>query len=125
MDDLSLQVRKVTRISLFFLSICFLAWALLPKYEAVLAGIVIGCCAGIINQLHLGWKVSRIADAAAQGRKSRAPLGFFTRAAIAVLAVVIATQYFHFSLIATIIGLFIPQLATLILGILSVCSSKS
>lgn len=116
MDDLSAHLRTVTRITFLFLSLCCIGWAIWPAHNSLFGGLGIGAVASLVNASHLSWKVQRIgANAAVQGSK-RNNLGFFTRACIGLLAVVVATEYFSLSLIGTVIGLFVAQLATLILG---------
>lgn len=119
MDDLSAHVKTVTRLTFFFLSVCCLAWVFLPAYESWWGGLMIGGAASLLNARHLAWKVTRIGANAAAHTNRRANLGFFTRACIALLAVVIAIKTYTFQLPATVAGLFVAQLATLILGFLS------
>ncbi|SDX26446.1 ATP synthase subunit I [Paenibacillus sp. CF384] len=116
MDDLSGHLRTVKRITFFFLSLCFIGWALLPEYKPFFGGLVLGTAASLANAFHLSWKVQRVGALSAAGIQKRHNLGFLTRACIALLAVVIATKYFSFSLYGTVAGLFVAQLATLILG---------
>lgn len=119
MDDLSAHLKTVTRLTFFFLSVCFLGWALFPDYKSVFGGLIVGAAASLANAAHLAWKVNRIgANAAARGAR-KMTLGYLTRACIGLLAVVVATRTLSFSLPATVAGLFAAQLATLVLGFLS------
>lgn len=119
MDDLSAHLKAVTRVTFFFMSLCCIAWAVMPEHESWWGGLMIGGAASLVNARILGWKVTKIgANAAVQGTK-RTNIGFFTRSCVALLAVVIATQTYTFQLSATVAGLFVAQLATLILGFLS------
>lgn len=116
MDDLSGHLRTVMRVTFFFLSLCCVGWALWPEYKPHFGGLIVGAAASLVNAFHLSWKVQRIgANAAVKGSK-RSTLGFFTRACVALLAVVVATQYLSFSLYGTVAGLFLVQLAILLLG---------
>ncbi|SEN60525.1 ATP synthase subunit I [Paenibacillus sp. OV219] len=119
MDDLSGHLRTVTRITFFFLSLCFIGWALLPDYKPLFGGLILGAVASLANAFHLSWKVQRTGAFAVAGIKKRNNLGFLTRACIALLAAVIATRYFSFSIYGTVAGLFVAQLATLILGFIA------
>ncbi|QHW32534.1 ATP synthase subunit I [Paenibacillus rhizovicinus] len=116
MDQLSGHLRTVKRITFFFLSLCFVGWALFPDLKPFFGGLILGAAASLANAFHLSWKVQRVGAGAAEGNKRRVNMGFLTRACIALLAYVIATRYFSFSLYGTIAGLFTAQLATLILG---------
>lgn len=118
MDDLGGLVRKVVRITSLFLSFCLVAWAFLPEGRPVFAGLVIGTTASLINAIFLSGRVKRIADfALGAGRKTGA--GFWTRAAVALLAVFAANRFPDVDLYAVVAGLFFVQLATLLLGIIS------
>ncbi|MBM7566541.1 ATP synthase subunit I [Paenibacillus sacheonensis] len=116
MDDLSGHLRTVMRVTFFFLSLCFVGWALFPERESLFGGLVLGTAASLVNAFHLSWKVQRAGANAAAGIKRRGNLGFLTRACIGLLAAVVATRYFSFNVYGTVAGLFVAQLATLILG---------
>lgn len=116
MDELSGHLRTVMRLTFFFLSLCFIGWALFPEQKPFFGGLVIGAAASLANAFHLSWKVRRIGANAADRGTKRINLGFLTRACIGLLAAVVATEYFSFSVVGTILGLFVAQLATLILG---------
>lgn len=117
MDDLTALQKTVTRITFFFLSICFLGWALLPTYAPYFSGLAIGILASLLNYTFLAWKVRRFTDAIVKKTNRRMTLGFITRAAIALLAVVITLKYKEVNVIATIVGLLFTQLVTLVWGI--------
>jgi ATP synthase protein I len=118
MDDLSVLMRRNTRLTLFFLSLGCLGWALLPDWKPVFGGFLMGVAGGFLVSLHLAWKLSAVAALAANGRRSRLPgFGFVSRAAIGVLAALISVRYLSFNLAATAVGLLTGPLATLLLGI--------
>ncbi|WP_219834458.1 ATP synthase subunit I [Paenibacillus sp. R14(2021)] len=126
MKDLPSHLRTVKRITFFFLSACFVGWALLPEYKPLFGGLILGAAASLVNAFHLSWKVQRIgAKAAAAQSSKRNNLGFLTRACIALLAVVIATEYLSYNLYGAVAGLFVAQLATLILGFRSMSRSAA
>ncbi|WP_238540564.1 ATP synthase subunit I [Paenibacillus mucilaginosus] len=84
------------------------------------AGWILGTLASLINAHYLAWKIRRLSDAVLAGRRSRG-IGFGTRAAIAILAVWAAYRYPEvFAVWTTITGLIFVQLATLLLGIISI-----
>jgi ATP synthase protein I len=119
MDDFAGHLRKASRITLFFLSFCLVAWALGPTaFKPYIGGLIVGVIISITNGLYLAWKVNRVGQLAVDHVKKRVGLGFFTRGCLAVLGAIIA-QRLELSLIATVAGLFFFQLATLLLGLLS------
>jgi ATP synthase protein I len=117
MDDLTALQKTVTRITFFFLSVCFLGWALLPAYAPYFSGLAIGTITSLLNYTFLAWKVRRITNAVVNRTNRRITLGFITRAAIALLAVVITLEYKEINVTAMIVGLLFTQLVTLVLGI--------
>ncbi|MEX2459748.1 MAG: ATP synthase subunit I [Paenibacillaceae bacterium] len=119
MNDLTALQKTVTRITFFFLSICFLGWAFLPQFAGYFSGFVIGSSASLISFNFLAWKIRRITNNVLLQNKRRVNIGFFTRAAVALLAVVISFRYEQVELVATVGGLFFAQVAAFVVGILS------
>jgi ATP synthase protein I len=118
MDNFT-RVRKGSiALIMLFLSLAFFATALLPGSRMVLSGFLVGGAASLMNMIHLAWKTDRLGAAAAEQKGRKAGLGYTTRACIALLAAVIADR-FGFSMLATASGLFLGQMATLLLGFLS------
>ncbi|MCD1260899.1 ATP synthase subunit I [Paenibacillus athensensis] len=125
MDDFSAHLKTVQNVFLFFLSFCLVAWALLVDYRPYSAGLMLGSIVSMINARFLAWKVTRFADAVIEKTPRKGSLGFLTRAAIAALAAIVAVRYpQHIALSTTIAGYFFAQLATIVLGILSIRKSK-
>lgn len=118
MHDYTGHVIKVTRITLFFLSLCLVVWALMPSIRPQVGGLMVGVVASIVNGIFLAWKVNRVGQAAIEPSKRKTGLGFLTRAAVVVLSVIVSERL-HLSLAATVAGLFSFQLATLLLGIIT------
>jgi ATP synthase protein I len=119
MNDLTALQKTVTRITFFFLSICFLGWAFLPQYAGYFSGFVIGSSASLISFNFLAWKIRRLTNNILLQNKRRVNIGFFTRAAVALLAVVISLRYEKVELVATVVGLFFAQAAAFVVGIIS------
>ncbi|QGQ93472.1 ATP synthase subunit I [Paenibacillus psychroresistens] len=119
MNDITALQKTVTRITFCFLSICFLGWAFLPQYAGYLSGLVIGSSASLISFNFLAWKIRRLTDKLLLQNKRRVNIGFFTRAAVALLAVVISLRYEQVELVATVVGLFFAQTAAFVVGIIS------
>lgn len=116
-DDLPSMLRRVTRITFFFLSIGCIGLAVWSDYKPIFGGFMIGAIGGLLGSYHLAWKVSRIGDLAAAGRKSRMGFGFLSRAAIGVLAALVSVERLHFNLAATAAGILALPLVTLLLGL--------
>lgn len=119
MDDLPALMKKVSRITFFFLSMGCLGWAVLPAYKTVFGGFLIGAIGSLLVAWHLAWKTVRIGEAASGGRRPRSGFGFLSRAALALLAAFVSVRLLEFNLPATVAGLIAAPLATLLLGILS------
>lgn len=117
MDDLPVLLKRVSRIAFFFLSMGCLGWAIWPGYQNVFGGFMIGAIGGLAISWHLAWKLVRLGDAAASGRKPRSGLGFLTRACIGLLAGVVSVRTLDFNLAATAAGLIVSPMATLLLGL--------
>lgn len=125
MDDFSAHLKTVQNVFLFYLSFCLVGWALLVDYRTYAAGLMLGSLASMINAKYLAWKVYKFADAAIEQKGRKVNLGFLTRAAIAGLAALVAVRYpQHIALSTTIAGYFFAQLATIVLGIVSIRRSK-
>jgi ATP synthase protein I len=125
MDDFSATLKTVQNVFLFFLSFCLAAWALLVDYRVYIAGLMLGSLASIVNARFLAWKINKMAAAAIEQKGRKVTLGFLTRAAIAAFAGLVAVRYpQHIALPTTVAGYFFAQLATLVLGILSIKKSK-
>jgi ATP synthase protein I len=125
MDDFSAHLKAVQNVFLFFLSFCLAAWAVLVEYRPYMAGLMLGSVASMINARYLAWKIHKFTAAAIEQKGRKVNLGFLTRAAIAALAGLIAVRYpQHIALTTTIAGYFFAQLATLVLGILSIRRAK-
>ncbi|MCR8632316.1 MULTISPECIES: ATP synthase subunit I [Paenibacillus] len=130
MDDFSAHLKTVQNVFLFFLSFCLVSWAIFEDFRPYSAGLMLGSIASMINARYLAWKILRLSEkvikaSLEQQVPRKATIGFLTRAAIAGLAGLIAVRYpEHIALPTTIAGYFFAQLATLVLGILSIKRSK-
>jgi len=125
MDEFSATLKTVQNVFLFFLSFCLAAWAILVDYRVYIAGLMLGALASMINARFLAWKINKLGAAAIEQKGRKVTLGFLTRAAIAAVAGLVAVRYpQHFALATTIAGYFFTQLATLVLGILSIRKSQ-
>lgn len=106
----------VRRFTFLLLSVTFICWFVWPQLQTVFGGFVVGVIASLVNAYHLSWKVGRIGENAALQNKKKTTLGFLTRAAIGLLAVVLATRWFHYNLEATVAGLCVAPIVSLTVG---------
>ncbi|MEX1029458.1 MAG: ATP synthase subunit I [Paenibacillaceae bacterium] len=114
MNNLSTLVKTVTRIFLLVLSISCLAWAVLPQYADMIGGLIVGVIAGMINVSHLSWRVHRMTGSITNSQlPKKAPIGFFFRACVALLAALIASKSLHLSLAALSAGLIVVPIVIL------------
>ncbi|WP_284643119.1 ATP synthase subunit I [Paenibacillus silviterrae] len=119
MDEFAAHLKTVQRFVCLFLSVCFFAWALLPAYRPIIAGLILGTVFSFVNAMYLAWKIRQLSESALQGKRKRG-LGFGNRTAIAIIAMIIAYKLpEHFAMWSVIAGLISVQLATLLLGIIS------
>jgi ATP synthase protein I len=119
MDDLDAQLRAVTRFTLFGMSACLLAWALFPGLRPYAAGLAIGMAVSLINMRYLGMKIKQMTILVMSNESKRFNLGFLTRAAMAVLTVLIAKELDGVNVYAAIAGLFFSQFASAAVGVAS------
>ncbi len=125
MDEFSAHLRTVLKSTLFFLSVCFFGWAVLPPYRGYFAGLILGTAVSLINAQYLAWKIRQLSRAAEEKSGRRVNLGFVTRASTSLLAVLVSLRSPHIEFSATLAGLFFVQLATLLVGIISNLRKKS
>lgn len=130
MNEFTAHLKTFQNVFLFFLSFCLVAWALFVEYRPYSAGLMLGAAVSMINARYLAWKIRKLTDKViaappGQGIPSKANIGFLTRAAVGGLAGLIAVRFpEQFALSTTVAGYLIAQLATLVLGIISVKRSK-
>lgn len=117
MDDLNSYVKHVTRFTLVFMSICLLVWALFPSIRIYAAGLILGTAVSLLNTRYLSVKIMQMSELVIQRERKRFNLGFLTRAAIALLTVMLALKWDQVDLVSTIAGLIFTQLATILVGI--------
>lgn len=117
MDNMTPMINTVTRLTLVIMSGLLMGWALHHETRAVTLGMSLGLLAGLVNFRYLAVKVKRVLMAVANQEKRSFSLGFATRISFAILATMFSVKIEHFSLEATIAGLFIPQLLSIPVGI--------
>ncbi|MCC3377179.1 ATP synthase subunit I [Cohnella sp. REN36] len=119
MDDLPALLRKVSRITFFFLSIGCVSWVVWPAHKTVFGGFMLGAIGSLVIAWHLAWKLVRIGNVSVAGAKPRSGFGFLSRAALALLVAFVSVRMLEFNLPATVAGLIATPLATLLLGLMS------
>lgn len=124
MDDLNTHVKTVLRASLFLLSAAFLTWAIWPGARPLASGFAIGMVVSMINSYYLGMKIRQMTILVMSKESKRFNLGFLTRAAMAVLTVILVSRVEGINLYATIAGLFTVQALALAVGFASLLRKK-
>ncbi|TCZ69365.1 ATP synthase subunit I [Paenibacillus albiflavus] len=116
MNELNLHIQRLWKFTYLFLLLCFIGWVFLTSYRSIIAGLMLGTAVSTINVWYTAFKVRQFTDAVVE-RKKRIGLGFFTRLAISLLAVMLAIKSAHFEVVTTIIGFLIGPLAAILLGL--------
>lgn len=119
MNDLPAHLRVVTRTAIYFFAACLLLWAIVPSIRPYVAGLVLGAFVSLFNTHLLSMKIQQISQRVMEFEGKRVGTGFLSRVSMVLIAVLISAKIPHFSLVFTIIGLFLVQLATLLMGILT------
>ncbi|GIO35255.1 hypothetical protein J41TS12_01160 [Paenibacillus antibioticophila] len=125
MDDLNSIVTAVTRATLLILSATLIGWAFLPAYRLIFGGLILGLVFGLVYVRFLSAKVRGLVNLVISQQQKRYSFGFLTRMCLVLIAVMFAVRFEHFSIVSTIIGLFIPPLLTLPAGIVIGLRNKS
>lgn len=118
MNDLSAHLRVVTRNAIYFFVGCLLLWAIVPNIRPYVAGLMLGALVSLFNTHLLALKIQQISQRVLELEGKRVGTGFLSRVSMVLIAVLISAKLSHFSLVFTLIGLFLVQLATLLMGIL-------
>ena len=78
MSELTRYRRWMTVSIMYFLMICFLAAAFMPRVETIALGLALGTGISWINAFYLGYKVRKMSDDAAEGNEACEP-GIFDK----------------------------------------------
>lgn len=119
MNDLSAHLRVIMRAALFFFAACLLIWAFVVEIRPQVAGLMLGTAFSLFNAYLLSTKIQQIARAVTEVKGKRVSTGFLSRICTVLIAVMISIKLPQFDLLFTIIGLFLAQMATLLMGIFS------
>jgi ATP synthase protein I len=106
--------KRAIRVTLLFSACCLLIWAVVPEWRTVMAGLLLGAAASMMNALLLRKRVEWIGKAAAEKMPRRAGAGLAGRLATVLLAAMIAHRYpEHFHLPTTLLACFFMPFAAL------------
>jgi ATP synthase protein I len=125
MDDLNTHLRTVMRVSLLLMSATLLLWASMVEYRPYAAGFALGLVVSLINTYYLGMKIKQMTILITSQPGKRFNLGFMTRAAMAILVVMLAYQLEGTNVYATVGGLFTSQFIAVFVGLFSRFNRKS
>lgn len=117
MDNMTPMISAVTRWTFVLMAGLITGWALHHETRAVTLGMSLGLAAGLVNFRYLATKVRIVTQSIASKEGRAFSLGFVTRISIAILVTMFSVKIEHFSLEATLAGLFIPQLLAIPAGI--------
>ncbi|MFE4712118.1 MULTISPECIES: ATP synthase subunit I [Bacillales] len=117
MDNMTPMINTVTRVTLVLMAGLVMGWALHHETRTITLGMALGLVAGLVNFRYLAVKVRRVTQSIANKEGNAFSLGFVTRICFAILVTMFSVKIEHFSLEATIAGLFIPQLLAIPAGI--------
>ena len=113
MPEYKLIFKRSSKYTLYLLAIYVLGWGF-TSYQGVFLGLVLGTSLSLFNLWLLVNRMDRFNKAMKAGRTARS-LGFFSRVATAVLAVLVAMEYpEYFHLFSVIIGLMTTYLVIMI-----------
>ncbi|RAV03155.1 ATP synthase subunit I [Paenibacillus sp. YN15] len=124
MNELDILMRRIIRASLFFMSACLFAWALVPALKPYAAGLVLGVCTSLINGRILQSRIYAITRIALANTGKRASLGFLSRASTIFIALAICLRVPAFHLGSTISGFFFVQTLAFLFGLGSAIQHK-
>jgi len=117
MDNMTPMINSVTRVTLVIMAGLLMGWALHHETRTITLGMSLGLLAGLANFRYLAAKVRQVTQAVANNESRAFSLGFATRISFAILVTMFSVKFEHFSLEATIAGVFLPQLLAIPVGI--------
>lgn len=101
-----------------------MGWALHQETREFTLGITLGLLGGLVNFRYLAVKIRQVTQSIANPEKKAFSIGFVTRICLAALITMFSVKIGHLSLVATVSGLFIPQLLSIPVGIYLSLKSK-
>jgi ATP synthase protein I len=113
MPELSILFQRHKKYIFYLLSLYVLGWGFTP-YQTIFLGLILGTSLSFFNHWLMVKRTERFGDLVVQGKKVRS-LGTFSRMAVAVLAVLIATRYpTYFHLLSVVLGLMTSYIVIMI-----------
>ncbi|OPA75721.1 hypothetical protein BVG16_20545 [Paenibacillus selenitireducens] len=120
MDELSVRLKALQRVTFIFIAVCLLGWAFVPSMREIAAGIILGTVVSLLNSYFLANKVRNVTKVVLQDGRKRVNLGLLTRVAMAILAVMIAIKSDGVNVYATVAGLLFAQFIIVVIGFVQV-----
>ncbi|WP_270166308.1 ATP synthase subunit I [Paenibacillus sp. SYP-B4298] len=115
MDEI---VRRAIRSSLLLVAACIAFRFLVPDSRTVVAGVILGLIASLMNALLLRRRIHAIDQAMQQDRPKRVSIGLGARLAVVLLVVMIAVKLpEQFSVPATLLSSFYVQFIALVIAL--------
>ncbi|WP_128896231.1 ATP synthase subunit I [Longirhabdus pacifica] len=105
--NLSQLKGKITAFTLLFLSALALVWLFSSEWKSHAVGLALGSVVAYLNMMYLAFKVDQVGGNAAARGSRRMGTGFATRAALAILAAMLALKVDEISLLTTIVGIMV------------------
>jgi len=125
MDDLNSIISATTRTTFLILSALFMGWAFLSDYRPIITGLILGLAVGLVYTRFLSMKVRGLVEHVVSQQERRFSFGFLTRICLVLLVIMVAVKVEQVSVLGVVIGLFVPQLLTIPIGIVIGTRNKS
>lgn len=128
MDNLAVHLKSLKKYTVYFLLICSILYLLLPQYRAYMLGLGLGVAVGFINAQYLAVKIIRLTspDESKQHRQLNVVnIGFLTRAAMAVLAAMLAMRTDYIEVATVVLGLIVVPVIALVAGLIALRNDNS
>lgn len=116
MDELSIHLKALQRVTFMMMSVCLMLWAFVPSLRGIAAGLILGIVIGFINSQFLVKKIRIITNKVLQDGGGRFNLGLLTRFAMAILGAMVTLRFEEVNVYAMVAGLLLMQFIIVIIG---------
>ncbi|WP_424766598.1 ATP synthase subunit I [Paenibacillus sp. sgz302251] len=86
-------MRSAIRTIIYMMSACLILWAVLPEWQTVTLGLMVGLAASAMNAFLLKRRVNMLAQATLEEGSRKRGLGFGSRIATVLLVAMLAYRY--------------------------------